>query len=97
MFLEKEMRKRYTETRFSFYFSKWKKNVHMGLDMSLLNYSNCCKMVFDIENIWLEKKTDGTYKFVNPTLIHTTKWEFDYVKKYLKIKIFSSENNGKKI
>ena len=86
MCLEKEMRKRYTEIRFSFYFSKLKKNVHMGLDMSLLNYSNCFKIVSDIENIWLEKKTDDTYKFVNPKLIHTTKWKFEHVKKKFKNK-----------
>ena len=35
-------------------------------------------MVSDIKDIWQSKKTDDSYKFVNPAVIHTTKWKFDY-------------------
>ena len=79
MFLEHEMKKRYPEIGFSFYLSKRKKNVHMGLEMPLMNYTNCLRIVSDIEDIWREKKSNDTYKFVNPKLIHTTKWKFDYI------------------
>ena len=53
--------------------------VHMGLDMSLMNYSNCLRIISDINNIWLSKKSDDTYKFINPKVIHTSKWKFDYI------------------
>ena len=78
MFLNNEMKKRYPEICFEFYLPKWKKNVHMGIDISLMNYTNCLKIVSDIKDIWISKKTNNGYKFVNPKLILITKCEFDY-------------------
>ena len=71
------MQKRYPEISFAFYLPKRKKLVHMGLDMSLINYSSCLRILADIKDIWLSKKTDDNYKHVNPKLIHTSKLKFD--------------------
>ena len=53
--------------------------IDMDLDMSLMNYPNCLRITSDIKDIWLSKKTDNTYKFINPKLKHTSKWKFDYI------------------
>ena len=56
MFLEHEMKKRYPDTRFSFYLSKRKKSVHIGLEMPLMNYTKCLKIVSNIEECPLARK-----------------------------------------
>ena len=66
--LKNKMKKRYPEIRFEFYLSKGKKNVHIGLGISLTKCTNCLKIVLDIKDIWMSKKTDDTYTFVNPKL-----------------------------
>ena len=61
MFPQHEIRsKRYPELGFSFYLSKRKKNFHMGLEIPLMNYTNCLGTVSDTEDIWREKKTNDT-------------------------------------
>ena len=51
----------------------------MGLNYSLLTLHEYEQIISDTEELWLMKKHDMKFKFILPQLIHTVKWEFDYI------------------
>ena len=51
----------------------------MGLDIPLNKIAHSEEIVAFIEKFWMEKKKDDRFKFVNPSLIFSTKWKFDYI------------------
>lgn len=61
IFLKNELWKMYAEVEFHFCLPKRKKNVHMGLPMAIFSYTDCQKIVSDIEGIWLSKKITITF------------------------------------
>ena len=64
---------------FDFYLLSRSKNVHMGLNCSILILPEHVAIISDIGNIWIKKRQDTKIKFIMPQLIHTTKWKFDYI------------------
>lgn len=71
IFLKNELCKMFPEVEFGFNLSKRKKNVHIGLPMTIFSYTDCEKFISAIEGI--------LFQFLRPTLIHTSKWKFDYI------------------
>ena len=55
------------------------KNVHMGLNCSILTLREHDQIISDIEEIWLLKGQDTKFKFVIPQLIHAPRWKFGYI------------------
>ena len=53
--------------------SRRTKNVHMGLNCSILTLREYDQNISHIEEIWLLKRQHTKFKFVIPQLIHTTK------------------------
>ena len=51
----------------------------MGLDIPINKIARGEEFINDIEKIWLGKKQDNKFKPVNPYLINSTKWKFDYI------------------
>ena len=51
----------------------------MGLDKSLLSYTEHEKVVKDTEDFWQCCKNDNSFKFVKPTFVRTVKWKFDFI------------------
>ena len=51
----------------------------MGLDVPLTKIENYEKLINDIEKFSENKKQDDKFTFCEPSLIHSTKWKFDYV------------------
>ena len=70
---------KYQDISFEFYLLRRTKNVHMGLNCSLLTLREHKQIISDIEEIWLLKRQDMKFKFVMPQLTNTTKWKFDYI------------------
>ena len=75
--LKRRLCEKYCDISFGFYLSRGTKNVHMGLNCSLLTLREHEQIISDIEEIWLFKRQDTKFKFVMPKLIHTTKRKFD--------------------
>ena len=72
------LNEKYPKINFEFCLSRCSKNVHMGLNCSILTLHEHDQITSDIEEIWLLKRQDRKFKFVMPQLIHTTKWKFDF-------------------
>ena len=70
---------KYPHINFEFYLSRRTKNVHMGLNYSLLALHKQKQIIFYIEEVWLRRRQDKSFKFMLPQLIHTTKWRFEYI------------------
>ena len=51
----------------------------MGLDHGLLSIPNNQLLIYDIHQHWLSRNWNFNIKFVDPLLINTTKWKFDYI------------------
>ena len=51
----------------------------MGLNYSLLELHELKQIILVIEERWLRKRQDGSFKFVLPQLIHTVKWKYNYI------------------
>ena len=73
------LKKDYPDVKVEFYVSRRSKFVHMGLDIPINKIARSDELVKDIEKIWLEKSQDNKFKYVNPYLINSTKWKFDYI------------------
>ena len=78
-FLKKFLNDKYLHVDFDFHLSRCTRNVHMGLDYSLLTLHEYEQIISDTEELWLMKKHDMKFKLILPQLIHTVKWEFDYM------------------
>ena len=68
------LKKDYPDVEAELYLSRRSKFVHMGLDVPINK-----EFVRDTENLWLQKKQDDKFKYVNPYLINSTKWKYDYI------------------
>ena len=71
--LKKFFNKKYPHIDFEFYLSRRTKNVYMGLNYNLLALHEQKQIIFDIEELWLRRRQNMSFKFVLPQLIHTTK------------------------
>ena len=74
--LKNFLAEKYPHIEFEFCLSRRTKNVHMGLNYSLLELHKHKLIIFDIEELWLRRRQDMSFKFVLPQLIHTVKWSF---------------------
>ena len=77
--LKRRLCEKYCDISFEFYLSRRTKNVHMGLNCSLLTLREHEQIICDVEEIWLLKRQDTKFKFVMPKLIHSTKRKIDYI------------------
>ena len=77
--LERNMRIKYPDLYVQFYISRRSKNIHMGLNCALLSIVNNQLLISDSYKHWLSRNWNFDVKFVDPILIHTTKWKFDYI------------------
>ena len=77
--LKNFLAEKYRHIEFEFYMSRHAKNVHMGLNYSLLELEEHKNFFFDIEECCLSRRQDMSFEFVLPQLIHTAKWTFDYI------------------
>ena len=77
--LKRFLNEKYPNINFELYLSRRTKNVHMGLNCSILVLHEHNQITSDIRKIWLLKRKDTTFKLVMSQLIHTTKWKFDYI------------------
>ena len=73
------LKKDYPNVEAEFYLSRRSKFVHMGLDMPINKITHYEEFIRNIENLWLQKKQDDKFKYVNPYLINLTKWKYDYI------------------
>ena len=63
----------------------------MGLNYSLLELHELKQIILVIEERWLRRRQDASFKFVLPQLIHTVKWKYNCILfKQVKKKINSS-------
>ena len=77
--LQNRLKKDRPDLIIEFYLSRRSKFVHMGLDIQLNKIARSEDILRDIENFWLQKKTDDKFKYVSPYLINSTNWKFDYI------------------
>ena len=77
--LKNVLKKDYPDIELAFYVSRSSKFVHIGLDVQLTKISNSRDIINAIEKYWREKKTDDNFIFVEPYLIASTKWKYDYI------------------
>ena len=89
--LKNFLAKKYQHIELEFNMSRHTKNVHMGLNYSLLELHEHKKIIFDIEERCLSRIQDMSFEFVLPQLIHTDKWTFDYII-LRRVKMNSSSN-----
>ena len=76
--LEMILKKKYPHIPFDFYISKRKYRVHFTLEKALFSYNNYFEAIRDIKKFFEKNKLDS-YKFVEPILIKSIKWKFDYI------------------
>ena len=76
--LEMLLKRKYPHIPFIFYVSKRKYRIHFALEKALFTYEKYSEAIRDIKNFFEENKLDG-YKFVEPILIKSIKWKFDYI------------------
>ena len=76
--LEMLLKRKYPHIPFIFYISKRKYRVHFALEKALFTYQKYSEAIRDIKKFFDENKLDG-YKFVEPILIKSIKWKFDYI------------------
>ena len=72
------LKRKYPHIPFIFYISKRKYRVHFALGKALFTYQKYSEAIRDIKKFFEENKLDG-YKFVEPILIKSIKWKFDYI------------------
>ena len=77
--LQNQLKKDHADVNFEFYVSRRSKFVHMGLDIPLNKIAHSEEIMAFIEKFWMEKKKDDIFKFVNPSLIFSTRYKFDYI------------------
>ena len=70
---------KYSHIDFEFYLSRCTKNIHMGLNYSLLGPHEQNQIIFDIKELWLWRRQDTSFKFTLPQPIHTTNRKFNYI------------------
>ena len=75
------LKRKYPHIPFVFYISKRKYRVHFAqssFHFALFTYQKYSEAIRDIKKFFEENKLDG-YKFVEPILIKSIKWKFDYI------------------
>ena len=77
--IERKMGAKYPSLNIQFYISRRSKNIHVGLDDGFLSIPNYQLVISDIHQHWLSRNWSFDIKFIDPVLIHTTKWKFDYI------------------
>ena len=77
--LEAFLKEKYPFIDESFYCSRRKKIVHLGLKKALQDYLDYMKFIEDIRLFFLTVYRNNKFEFVNPYLNNTVKWKFDYV------------------
>ena len=70
---------KYPHIEISFFISRKRRYVHMGLEKVLLSYSEHSKIIEDIENFWKRNEQKGFELLKPPILVKTVKWKFDYL------------------
>ena len=55
------LNEKYTGIKFEFYLSRCTKNVHMGLNCSILALHEHDRVISDIEELWLLKRGDTKF------------------------------------
>ena len=70
--------KKFPETDVDFYLSRRSNYIHMGLDFPLYSIKNYSSFIKEINN-FLSKDLDSRFKLVEPLLVLTVKWKFDYI------------------
>ena len=77
--LETILKQKYPEINLEIYYSRRKKLVHLALDKSLDQYSNCFDFLDEIESFY-ERYFKKEFEFTRPIkLVNTIKWKFDYI------------------
>ena len=76
---QNQLKKDHADVNFEFYVSRRSKFVHMDLDIPLKKIANSEEIVAFIKKFWMDKKKDDRFKFINPSLIFSAKWKFDYI------------------
>ena len=77
--LENKINLKYPDLQPQFYISQRSRNIHMGLNRSLLSVRNTQDIVSEIYEHYNSNSWNFNIRFVYPTLINTTKWKFDYI------------------
>ena len=77
--LKNSLKNDYPDLVVELYLSRRSKFVHLGLDIPISQIFDQEKFISTIKNLWDNKKTDEKFKFVDPYLIHATKWKYDYI------------------
>ena len=77
--LKNILKKDHPDLELDFYLSRRSKFVHMDMDTSITKYKRYEQLIRDIEAYWKSKKNDDRFKFIEPKLINSVKWKFDYV------------------
>ena len=57
---------KYSHIDLEFYLSRCTKNIHMGLNYSLLGPHEQNQIIFDIKELWLWRRQDTSFKFTLP-------------------------------
>ena len=78
MKLEKEFKIKFPELNVSFYVSRRNMCVHMRLDKTIFAYSNFKQIIVEIKKFF-DNHLAGKFAASYPQLIHSAKWEFDYI------------------
>ena len=77
--LKKHINSKFPELQAEFYVSKRKQCIHMGIDRPLFAFANNDQIMDKLKNFKVHRFDLSKYKTVFPTLIHTTRWKFDYI------------------
>ena len=77
--LERHINCKFPEFDAKFYSNRRNFYIHMGLDNSLLGYSNFKQLLEEIESFVNENLPEKFISSNFPKLIHSTKWKYDYI------------------
>ena len=77
--LQNKINLKYPDLQPQSYISKRSKNIHMGLNRSLLSVRNNQNIVSEIYEHYNSNNWNFSIRFMYLTLINITKWKFDYI------------------
>ena len=77
--METILKDKFPEIKLEIYYSRRKKMVHIALDKSLDQYTNCFNFLDEIDSFY-QKYFKNDFEFSRPIkLVNTIKWKFDYI------------------
>ena len=77
--LKKRINSKFPELQAEFYVSKRKQYIHMGIGRPLFTFANNNQIMDELKNFKMDNFNLSKYKTVFLTLIHTTRWKYDYI------------------